>query len=155
MGESYRALKDLEKSFELLNKSLALRLKLMGSNHPDVAITFGNIGQTYFDSGDYQASREYFVNCYKIWSSLFGEKHPEVGLAYYNIARSYKQQNNFDSSLVYCQKSLISLVIDFEDTSIFSNPVLDNINSELNLLKTLKLKADIFRLYQTMNQLSN
>jgi len=144
MGESYRALKDLEKSFELLNKSLALRLKLMGSNHPDVAITYGNIGQTYFDSGDYQASREYFVNCYKIWSSLFGEKHPEVGLAYYNIARSYKQQNNFDSSLVYCQKSLISLVIDFEDTSIFSNPVLDNINSELNLLKTLKLKADIF-----------
>lgn len=144
MGESYRALKELDKSFELLNKSLALRLKLMGSNHPDVAITYGNIGQTYFDSGDYQASREYFVNCYKIWSSLFGEKHPEVGLVYYNIARSYKQQNNFDSSLVYCQKSLISLVNDFEDTSIFSNPDLDNTNSELNLLKTLKLKADIF-----------
>lgn len=148
MGDTYRLIKEFDKSFEYLNKSLELRLKLMGSNHPDVAITYSNLGNVYYDINDYHLAREYYLKSLSIWSNQFGGKHPEVGLAYYNIARTYLQQNNFDSALFNCHKSIVSLVNDFDDTNIFSYPKLDYINSELNLLKTLKLKANIFSLQE-------
>lgn len=148
MGDTYRLIKEFDKSFEYLNKSLELRLKLMGSNHPDVAITYSNLGNIYYDINDYHLAREYYLQSISIWSNQFGEKHPEVGLAYYNIARTYLQQNNFDSALFNCQKSIVSLVNDFDDINVFSYPKLDYINSELNLLKTLKLKANIFSVHE-------
>lgn len=155
MGDSYRLIKEFDKSFEFLNISLKLRLKLMGSNHPDVAITYSNLGNVYYDINDYQLAREYFFKSYSIWSNLFGEKHPEVGLAYYNIAKTYLQQNNFDSALYNCQKSIVSLVNDYDDMNIFSYPKLDKINSELNLLKTLKLKANIFLSIEPKNSIDH
>lgn len=115
----------------------------MGPEHPYVAFTYSNIGNYFFDIKNYEESRNYYFKSYNIWSNLFGDKHPEIGLIYYNIAKTYERQNKLDSALLYCQLSIKSLVTDFNDSSVSSMPGLDNVNSELNLLKTLVLKANL------------
>ncbi len=143
IGDAYRSIKDFNKASEYLNKALQIRLKKMGPEHPDVAFTYSNFGNLFSDIKNYEEARAYYFKSYNIWSNLFGDKHPEIGLIYYNIAKTYEQQNNLDSALFYCQLSIKSLVTDFNDSSVSSMPGLDNVNSELNLLKTLVLKANL------------
>ncbi len=115
----------------------------MGADHPDVAYTYSNYGNLFFDTKNYAEARNYYLKSYSIWSNQFGDKHPEVGLVYYNIARTYEKQNDLDSALIYCQLSIKSLVRDFDDSTISAMPRLDNVNSGLNLLKSLRLKANL------------
>jgi CHAT domain-containing protein/tetratricopeptide (TPR) repeat protein len=143
MGDAYRSIKDFDKAFESLNKALQIRLKKMGPNHPDVAYTYSNYGNLFFDTNKYEEARNYYFKSYSVWSNLFGDKHPEVGLVYYNIARTYEKQSNPDSALIYCQLSIKSLVIGFDDSTVSSMPGLDNVSSGIYLLKTLRMKANL------------
>ena len=143
LGDAYRSIKDFDKAFEYLKKALQIRLKKMGPDHPDVAFTYSNYGNLFYDTKNYVEAQNYYIKSYNVWSNLFGDKHPEIGLVYYNIARTYEKQNDLDSALIFCQRSITSLVRDFDNLTISSIPGLDNLNSGLKLLKTLRLKANL------------
>jgi hypothetical protein len=52
IGTTYGELGDPNKAFDYLQKSLAIRIRLFGDNHADVAESYSNIANTYGELGD-------------------------------------------------------------------------------------------------------
>ena len=67
------------------------------------------------------------------------------------MARLYLKQKEWKRVLNYCQLSLTSLINNFNDTNIYLNPLLKNMNSKIELLKTLELKANTLNKYYGIN----
>ena len=62
---------DLDKALEYYNKSLNIRIKLFGENHPDVASTYDNIGLLYKDGlNDKENAKLYLTKARDIYLKL-------------------------------------------------------------------------------------
>lgn len=144
IGIIYWKMGDYEKALEIHQKSLTILLRLFGEDHSMVAQNYMYIGNAYRDKGNYEQALEYIRTSLSIRHNLFGEKNPDVAESYLNIAKVYERKFDFAVSLDYCQHSIISLVSQFNDQSVYSNPSLAGISSESYLLDALKLKAKIF-----------
>jgi len=144
IGIIYLKTGDYEKALEIQQKSLTILLRLFGEDHSMVAQNYMYIGNAYRDKGNYEQALEYIRTSLSIRHNLFGEKNPDVAESYLNIAKVYERKFDFAVSLDYCQHSIISLVSQFNDQSVYNNPSLIGISSESYLLDALKLKAKIF-----------
>jgi hypothetical protein len=49
-----------------------------GRDHPDVAITLGNLGMAYGELGDAAKKREYVTRTLKIFEGAYGPDHPHA-----------------------------------------------------------------------------
>ena len=49
-----------------LIKSLQIKFKTLGENHPDTAASYNNIGSSYDNKGDYDKALEYYNKCLNI-----------------------------------------------------------------------------------------
>ena len=58
------------------NKALALFKKTLGAEHPLVAMSYNNLGATYYKQGKYQEAEKYFKDALAIRERLLGENHP-------------------------------------------------------------------------------
>ena len=56
-------------------KSLVIKEKLLGTDHPKVAISLNNIGLVYMDLKKYDESLKYLTRSYEIKKKNFGEDH--------------------------------------------------------------------------------
>ncbi|HEX2922171.1 MAG TPA: CHAT domain-containing protein [Bacteroidales bacterium] len=83
----------------------------------------------------------------KIFSRTFGEKNTNTSRSYKYLGDFYLLQSQFDSAFFYYQKSLISIVDDFNETDIYKNPRIDSAFSETRLLDNLKSKSNAFEKY--------
>ncbi len=155
MGIIYWKKGDYDKALEIHQKSLTILLRLFGEDNNLVAQNYMYIGKTYNDKGDYDKALEYTQKSLSIRHRLFGEKNPDVAESYLNLAKIYERKQDFAVSLNYCQSSIIALVSQFKDQSIYNNPPLEGINSESYLLDALKLKAKIFSRISNQNKNSS
>jgi len=71
----------------------------------------------------------------------YGNKHPFVSVAYKLIGDHFYSQFDFKTALTDYQKSLIAVINNFNDSSIYSNPSLDSVIFDIRLLDNLKAKA--------------
>ena len=78
IGNVYYKQGDYAKAIEYYNKDLEISKKVLGENHPDVAITYNSLGNAYYSQSDYAIALEYYQNCYKIRKSTLGEYHPDT-----------------------------------------------------------------------------
>ena len=88
----------------------------------------------------------------KIYNLNFGSTHPELSECYNSIGEFYLNNNNTDSALFYFQKSLIALSPEFNDTSISSNPEINQVLSKTHLLSSLKNKANALSKLASQNK---
>lgn len=107
----------------------------------------------YFDYGLFlrsigknQEAFEIHKKALSICLKNYGEKHTLVSLAYKLLGDHFFIKNDYNTSLQYYQKSLIAVVKNFSDTSIFSNPSLDSVIFDIRLLENLKRKAQALEL---------
>ena len=139
---------DYNKALEYYNKSLTIVIQTFGENSPYVAEKYEDIGQFYQTIGNFRKAIEYLNKSLTIILITLGEKHPTLSFSYQSLGDLYFSQNNYEKALSYYQNSIISLVPDFNDTCIYSNPMLRNILSENYLLSALESKANtLFRFY--------
>ena len=106
IGLVYANQGDYPKSLEYYEKSLAIRLSILGENHPDVATSYNKIGLVYANQGDYPKALEYHEKSLAIRLSIFGENHPAVASCYNNIGLVYANQGDYPKSLDSFEKSL-------------------------------------------------
>ncbi len=144
IGLAYNEKSDYDLALEYNQKALSIRLRLWGQEHPDIAESYSSIGVVYSAKVDYEQALKYHHKATAIGLKVFGNHHPVVAEYYRNIAEVYSHKNEFSTALAYCQKSLISLIAEFTDPSIYSNPRLENVSFGPYLLTSLKLKAEIF-----------
>jgi len=53
-------------------------LKQLGSDHPNVAIRYNNMGAAYQRKGNYNRALEYYKKALKIGQKSLGKNHPDT-----------------------------------------------------------------------------
>ena len=101
MGIVYKNLGDLNKALELCEKSVLIRKKYYGENHPVLVNSYSNMGYVYMNKGQYYKSLECFEKTLEI------NKDPlKIADSYFNIAKVYEKQRRYIEALEYHQKGL-------------------------------------------------
>ena len=55
-----------------------MRIKVLHSEHPDVATSYNNVGGAYFYLGDYVNALKYWKRALEISESVLGNDHPDT-----------------------------------------------------------------------------
>ena len=143
IGTIYYNKGEYDRALEYHNKFLLINRLILGEEHPDVGTAYINIGEDYRLKGIFDQALKYFRKALAVYLKALGAHHPKVANDYLGLAEVYFQKDDFSNALRYCQKSLISQPPGFTDQSIYRNPPLENLSSEIGLLNALKLKAEI------------
>lgn len=106
LGRAYQSLEKYKEAMEFYNKSLQIRIEILGKNHLDVATVYNNIGDQYQEQGLYDKSLENHLEAIKIRKHLVGENHIDTGYSYHNIAMVYASKRDYDKALEYNLKAL-------------------------------------------------
>ncbi len=89
LGRVYYSQGDYPKAIECYEKSLAIYLESLGSEHHDVASSYNNLGLVYDAQGDYPKAIEYYGNSLAIYLKSLGLEHPAVAASYNNLGSVY------------------------------------------------------------------
>jgi len=66
-------------------KSLEIREKVLGLQHPDTACSYYKIGFVYENMGNYHQALAYYNKALEIREKLFGKEHPNTKTVLRNI----------------------------------------------------------------------
>ncbi len=81
-------------------------LKSLGPQHPDVAVSYNNLGEIYYYKGEYDKALEYIQKSLDIRLKIFGPEHLLVAMSYINFGNIYNDKGEYDMALEYFHKSL-------------------------------------------------
>jgi tetratricopeptide (TPR) repeat protein len=94
---------------EPLNKrSLAIREKALGPDHPDVAISLNNLAALYFKQGRYVDSEPLFKRSLAIWEKALGPHHPNIAKSLNHLTELYWSQGRYADALPLAQALVAS-----------------------------------------------
>lgn len=130
IGYKEESSETLNRAFELLMKSLNIRLKILSTNHPDIAISYNNIGVYYSLIEDWNKAIDNFNLALDICQQAEGDKSLDIGLLYFSIGTVCAKQENFEDAISFKEKAL----------KIWSNileknhPYIIKVKSELSIL---------------------
>ena len=65
-----------DKALEHYQKALAIKLKKLGPEHPDVATSYNNMAYVYKAKKDLAKAKEYWEKAYAICLKKLGPNHP-------------------------------------------------------------------------------
>ncbi len=134
------------------NRALDIRMEKFKANHPSIALNYMNIGLVHYKKKNYSDALKYYNTALEVWENLGETKLSDISKVYQNIAELYYSESKFDSSLIAIQQSLISVVADFDNEETESNPGLNSVLSEVDLLNSLKIKAKNFLQMSSLNK---
>ena len=96
-----------DKALEYYEKCLAILLKTLGGEHPDVATSYNNIGVAWKSKAEYDKALEYYEKCLAIRLKTLGGEHPSVATSYNNIGSTLDSKGEYDKALEYYEKCLV------------------------------------------------
>jgi len=128
-------------------------------------------GDNYYQLGDYYLNYAVFQNdrknndqvlhyltlAKKVYESNYGFKHPDTAHCLFNFGDWYHDtEKKYDLALEYYQKAIVAELDNFQDSSIYINPNLNEIEPQISILKILKGKARALKsLYSTSDKISD
>ncbi|UCG28381.1 MAG: tetratricopeptide repeat protein, partial [Bacteroidales bacterium] len=143
IGESYRNLGNYVLADRYFTKAIASETEV-GKNHIKLARYYLNHGMFSLNiMNDYTRGMDLFQEALHLCLKYLGEKHPVTARAYFNLGVYFEGRNQPDSALYYIQKSIISNLSDFHETDYHENPDEYQIPPDIDLLISLKKKADL------------
>jgi tetratricopeptide (TPR) repeat protein len=80
IGEVHRNKAEYDKALENYQKSLAIKLKQLGPDHPSVATSYHNIAFVYKAKKDLPKAKEYWEKAHAIFLKKLGPNHPNTKL---------------------------------------------------------------------------
>ena len=78
IGAVYNKMGENEKALGYYNKSLEIKIKVLGQDHPLVASTLGNIALIYQQQGKLSEALESFEKILAMFEKIHGPDHPVV-----------------------------------------------------------------------------
>eukprot|EP00605_Chrysophyceae_sp_TOSAG23-4_P001667 GSChrysophyteH1.ASY1.ANO1.1829.1 assembled CDS len=87
-------------------KSLAISLKTLGAEHPEVTTSYSWLGNVYNSKGDKDKAIEYYEKSLAIKLKTLGAKHPKVATSYNNIGSVYNAKGDYAKAIEYHEKDL-------------------------------------------------
>jgi tetratricopeptide (TPR) repeat protein len=94
-------------------RSLAIREKALGPEHPDIAGSLNNLAELYRSLGKYDEAEPFYIRSLAILEKALGPEHPHVATAlnnlallYYSLKKYYKAELLYKRSLAISEKVL-------------------------------------------------
>lgn len=129
-----------EQYFQL---SINNAIQYKGHKHLDLASAYMNYGIFLMEKLDYDPALENYSMALGLYLENYGLKHPATSRCFHNISEFYRETDRPDSALKYVQEALVAVVEDFQAKDISKNPDPEQSLSNLRLLSSLKLKAEL------------
>ena len=85
-------------SLRFYKRAVPVFEKVLGTEHPDTATSYNNIGIVYKDRGDYDAALEYYNKALAIREKGLGTEHPDTAVTYVNIGALYYEKGEYDKA---------------------------------------------------------
>lgn len=95
-----------KEAIPLAERSLAIREKVLGTNHRDVATSFYNLAFLHQKQGNYAAAMPLVQQSLVIRERVLGTNHPDVASSLNSLGYLYRTQGNHAQALVLYQRSL-------------------------------------------------
>ena len=86
--------------------SLNFKLQELGSEHVDVATSYGDLASIYQHLGDFEQAKEYQQRALDIELDKLGPEHVNVATSYGNLASIYQDLGDFEQAKEYQQRAL-------------------------------------------------
>ena len=87
-------------------RSLEIREKVFGKEHPDVANSLNNLAGIYHEQGKYEEAEPLLRRSLSIYKKAFGEESFEVAFGLNNLAVLICMQNKTAEAETLCMQSL-------------------------------------------------
>ncbi|MDR0307923.1 MAG: tetratricopeptide repeat-containing protein [Chitinispirillales bacterium] len=82
-----------------LRKALIIREKILGDEHPDVAVVYNNMALVYSAQGDYDKALEFYLKAFKIELAVLTDKHPYTINTYDNLKSVFLKTGKMKTAL--------------------------------------------------------
>jgi tetratricopeptide (TPR) repeat protein len=86
--------RDFKQTENLLQRSLALKEKVLGADHPEVATTLHNLANVYQKAGKYDEAEPLYLRAISIRESKLGASHPDTIQAVKDFACSTHKRDS-------------------------------------------------------------
>ena len=106
MGQILFQMGTFEEGKHHFERSLALKLQLSGSEHPNVASSYNNLGTVLHGQGDLKQAKEYYEHALAIRQQTLGPQHPDVASSYNNLASVLHGQGDLKQAKEYYERAL-------------------------------------------------
>src|SRR3984893_8260093 len=90
----------------LYKRSLAIREKALGPDHPDVAASLNNLALLYDQQGRHVDAEPLYKKALAIWEKALGPDHPDVATSLNNLALLYDAQGRYAEAEPLYRRSL-------------------------------------------------
>ncbi len=91
---------------ESKKEALNLYKDLHGEKHPDVAMSYGNVGNTLGALGRHEEALEYQIQALELRKEILGEKHSDVAASYNNVGNTLGELGKYEEALEYLTQAL-------------------------------------------------
>jgi CHAT domain-containing protein len=82
----------------IAERALAITEKLLGKEHPIVAISLSTLAILYREQGNYQKAEPLFVRSLAIREKVLGKEHPDVAESLNQLGKLYYAQGNYQKA---------------------------------------------------------
>lgn len=104
---------DYDRAEQLLRESLAMKRKLLGDKHPEIATSLSNIADVLHNKGDLAGAENDYLQSLAMYRELLGNEHPYVARTLNNLAFVYYDKGDIRAALRTERESLAIYQKDF------------------------------------------
>jgi tetratricopeptide (TPR) repeat protein len=111
VGEAFHYAGLYDQTKPLFERSLAIREKVFGQEHSDVAESLNNLAVLHKAQGNYDQAKPLYERALAILEKVHGKEHPSVATGLNNLAGLHSSQGNYDQAkplykqaLAICEK---------------------------------------------------
>jgi tetratricopeptide (TPR) repeat protein len=90
----------------LYERALAIREKVFGEEHPDVATSLNNLALLYDNQGEYEQAKPLYERALAIYENVYGKEHPDVATDLNNLAGLYRIQGEYEQAKLLYERAL-------------------------------------------------
>ena len=105
-GSIYDTIGEFMQAKELHEKALAIRKKIFGEEHADVALSYSNLATVYKSIGEYSQAQKLHEKALAIRKKIFGQEHADVASSYNNLANVYDSIGEYNQAKELHEKAL-------------------------------------------------
>ncbi|OCQ90985.1 hypothetical protein BCR12_04320 [Limnothrix sp. P13C2] len=87
-------------------RSLEIRERVLGADHPDTATSLNNLASLYSSQGRYEAAEPLYRRSLEIRERVLGADHPHTALSLNNLAELYSSQGRYEAAEPLYRRSL-------------------------------------------------
>jgi len=104
--KALQELRKLEEAILLGERSLTIREKFFGPEHPHVSVSLNNLGNILKIQGDYGRARSHLERALAIRETVLGSEHPDVAASLNNLGVLLSDQGDYLGAEQFLERSL-------------------------------------------------